>query len=87
MLTEHLLFLFCPFGRYRHGCDPPKGITRASSLLTVPHYHTSSLAPLSDFFPFAFLSRQLNGNEPLLNPFRQTVTQERFPKLAIRRYG
>jgi len=70
-----LLRPFCPFGRYRHGFDPPGQLTRFSFLPCAFACEHFPLDRPSSFFTLSLLSQQLNVLEPFLNPFRPTIGQ------------
>jgi len=79
MPTEFFALLLGPFGQSRHGCDPPDQLIPFSSLPSAFDGAPSSFAHRSAFFPFSFILQQIQGIEPLLNPFRHTVvTQQKY---------
>lgn len=81
---------FCPFGRYRHGCDPPDSLTLISSLPWAFDCDPSSFARPSDFLTFSLHSQQLSGVEPFVQPFRHTGIHQKFlepPNLGFKKEG
>ncbi len=82
--------LFCPFGRYRHGCDPPASLPLMSSHPSAFNCDQSSFARPSDFLTFSLTSQQLSGFEPFVQPFRHTSIHQRFlepPDPGFRKEG
>lgn len=73
MPAEFSTLLIFPFGRYRHGCDPPIPQTPSSSLPFASKFHHSPFVGLSDFLAFSFISQRLSGIEPFLTSLRHTV--------------
>lgn len=69
-----LALLLDPFGRYRHGCDPPIPHTLTSALPLASAFDFSHGVGLSDFSTFPFISQRLSAIEPFLTSLRLTGT-------------
>jgi hypothetical protein len=72
MPAEFFALLLDPFGRYRHGCDPPAPHTPTSSLPLASGFDFSHRVGLSDFSTFFFISQRLSAIEPFLPSLRLT---------------
>jgi hypothetical protein len=75
MPAEYFAVPLGPFGRYRHGCDPPKRHLRLSFLSWILDCEHVPLACHFNFFPLSIISQRLLVIEPFVNGFRRTTTQ------------
>lgn len=73
MPAGFLALLLGPFGRYRHGCDPPNQVTRFSFLPSAYNGKPLPLSGPSNIVALPHISPQLKGIEPFLNPFDQPL--------------
>lgn len=67
-----LPFPFCPYGKYRHGNDPPDLLLLDSSVHLACNVDSSIVRP-SDTVFFSSPVSHLKKLEPFFDPFRQTV--------------
>lgn len=77
---------FSPFGRYRHGCDPPALSTHFSFLQRALNDDPSAGCPFIRFPPSIFLQRRRNI-EPFFQFLRHTTRQSGSRKSASLRFG
>jgi hypothetical protein len=83
MPARFYTFVLCPFGRYRHGFDPPNRPTRYSFFPPGFDFNHSSLACPSNFFTLSIISQRLLVIEPFIKGFRlTTIIQSRLFKFS-----
>lgn len=91
MPAGFLALLLGPFGRYRHGCDPPGRCLPFSFLPLSLDGEPFPLACPSNFFTLSPITQQLSIFEPSLNRVRHTLaTQQKYlepPNMAIEAEG
>lgn len=74
MPAGFLALLLGPFGRYRHGCDPPERCLPFSFLPLSLDGEDFPLDRPTSFLTLPLLSQQLSVLEPSIHPFRHTIS-------------
>jgi hypothetical protein len=78
--------LFGPFGRYRHGCDPPNQLAGFFSLPTAFDQSYSFRGFPAGLFAFSVISRKLRLLEPFSQLVRHTIKPLESPEPASKKF-